>query len=234
MRYAGVLAVLALIAAPALAAITTPYVAGDFQGWDAGANPMTETFPGSGIFTASFSGLGAGTRHEFKITDGTWDNSFPGPNSWLYADAAGEITIGYDINTYADGWSPTTERLSESADPGAWTAVGDWQHLVGGTDWTNNDPLTAMVPQGGGIYSLQATLPPGDYNWKAVVTGAWDSISWDNRSVNTANWGFTVDAANPTVIFSVNAFAGTVMYELVPEPAALLGLGLLALLLRRR
>jgi hypothetical protein len=234
MRYAGLFAVLALVAAPAWAAILTPHVAGDFQGWDPGANPMIETFPGSGIWAASFTGLGAGARHEFKITDGTWNNSFPGPNSWLYADGSGGVTIWYDINTYADGWSPTTERLALSTDPGTWTAVGDWQHFVGGGDWDNANPATAMAPQGGGIYKLQATLPPGNYNWKAVVTGSWDSISWDNRSVNTANWGFTTDAVNDTVVFWVNSFAGTAKYDLVPEPAALLGLGLLGLVLRRR
>lgn len=234
MRYAGILAVLALAATPALAIITNPHVAGDFQGWDPAASAMTETFAGSGIWTASFTGLGAGARHEFKITDGTWNNSFPGPNSWLYASGAGDITIGYDTNTYADGWSPTTERLSLSSDPGTWTAVGDWQHLVGGSDWTNNDPATAMQPVGGGVFQLQATLPPGSYNWKAVVTGTWDSISWDNRSVNTANWGFTTDAVNNTVILSVNGFAGTVKTEIIPEPTAVLGLALLGLLLRRR
>ena len=218
-----------------LAAALTPafadyYIAGDFNGWNAAGNIMTDL--GGGIWKADLGNVPG--RHEFKITDGTWNNSFPGPNSWLYSDSAGNITIGYDINTYADGWSPTTERLSLSADSVGWTAVGDWQSQVGGTDWTNNNPFTAMLPQGGGIYRLQATLAPGNYNWKAVVTGSWDSISWDNRSVNTANWGFTVDALNPTVIFSVNALAGTVKYELVPEPAALLGLGLLGLVLRRR
>ncbi len=223
-----------LVAVPAWASITNPHVAGDFQGWDPGANPMTETSPGSGIWQASFTSLGANARHEFKITDGTWNNSFPSANSWLYADGNGNITISYDTNTYNDGWSPTTERLGLTADPGAWTAVGDFVSALGGNNWTNNDPHGAMTPEGNGIYKLEAVLPPGSYNWKAVVTGTWDSISWDARSINTANWAFTTDPVNDTAIFWVNAFAGTARIDVVPEPATVLALALAGLLFRRR
>jgi len=233
MKYlAAILGIGAMAVLPAMAVITTPHVAGSFQGWNPGSHPMTETFPGSGIYTLTVTNLSAG-RYEYKITDGTWANNYPGPNSWFYVGADGVITLSYDINTYADGWSPTIERLGQSTDPGAWTAVGNWQHLVGGTDWTNNDPGTAMIAQGGGIYKYMATLPPGTYDWKPVVTGTWDSISWDNRSVNTANWSFTTDAVNNTVVFWVNQYAGTAKVEVIPEPASL-GLALLGLLLRRR
>lgn len=235
-KFVAMLAV-GLLAAPAMAAISSPHVAGSFQGWDAGSNPMTETAPGSGVWTATFTGLGANERHEFKITDGTWDNSFPGPNSWLYSDAAGDVTITYNTNNIADGWSPTEERLGLSTDsPSGWTAVGDWQSQVGGGDWDNANPATAMAPQGGGIYMLEAVLAPGNYEWKAVTTGAWDSISWDNRSTNTANWGFSTDLINDTVRFWVNGPEGIAKIEVIPEPATLglFLLGTLAMLRRRR
>ncbi len=216
MRKVLPVVVLALMATPLMAAIATPYVAGDMQGWNAGSDPMTETAPGSGIWTKTFTGLDANARKEFKITDGTWGTSYPGPNSWLTTSASGDVTITYDTNTYADGWSPTVERLGLSTDPGAWTAVGDWQ------GWSNNNPATAMVPQGGGIYRFQTTVPAGTWAWKAVVTGSWDSISWDNRSVATSNWSFATDAVNDTVIFWVNAYAGTAKIDVVPEPMSLL------------
>ena len=235
MRRVLTVVAVAMCCGPAWAVIATPHVAGDFQGWDPGSNPMAETVLGSGIWTRSYTGLTPG-RYEFKITDGTWSNSYPGPNSWLTTDAAGNVTISYDTNTYADGWSPTTERLGLSTDPGAWTAVGNWQALVGGSDWTNNSPATSMVAQGGGVYKFTAVLPPGTYDWKAVVTGSWDSISWDNRSTNTANWSFTTDAVNNTAVFSVNALAGTARVEVVPEPATagLVLLGAVGLIARRR
>lgn len=216
--------------------IATPYVAGSMDGWG-GPNsyPMTETSAGSDIWMTTISGLTPNSRHEWKVTDGTWDASVPGANSWLFADGNGDITISYDGNTYSDGWSADVDRLGLSTDPGVWTAVGDWQSQVAGGDWDNANPGTAMVSLGGGIYEFSTTLSPGSYLWKAVVSGSWDSISWDSRSVGTADWAFTTDAVNDTVIFRVDSLTG-VAQTVVPEPTtfALAGLGLAALLTARR
>ena len=67
-----------------------------------------------------------------------------------------------------------------------------------------------------------------------MVTGSWDSISLDNRSVGTANWQFTVGPGETASLF-VNAFAGTAMV-VVPEPStlAILGAGLAGLFCLRR
>ena len=207
------------LASSALAAPPPPYyVAGDFNGWNAAGNLMTETSAGSGIWQVSLN-MSAG-RHEFKITEGDWGWNFPGPNSWLYADSLGNISITYDANTYADGWSPTSQRIGESVDPGSWTAAGDFE------GW--NNAAGNMTPLGGGIYEYTLTTP-GTWNWKAVVTGTptWDSISWDNRSVGTANWQFTVPDGEKAIL-SVNAFAGTARVDIVPEPSTLALLGLAA------
>jgi len=202
------------------------YLAGDFNGWNAAGNAMTDM--GGGIWEADLAGIGAG-RHEFKITMGDWGWSYPGPNSWLYADGSGNATIRWDVNTgISDGWSPTENRIG-GGDPGAWTAVGSFN------GWNNADPATALVAQGGGIYKLTTVLAPGNYEWKAVATGSWDSISWDNRSVNTGNWGFSTDAVNNTVTFWVDAAAGTARIDVTPEPATI-GLLLIgaAFIMRRR
>jgi len=216
---------LASLASPAFAAI---YVAGDFNGWNAAGNMMTEIAPG--IHQVSLTSVGAG-RHEYKVTDGTWSWNYPGPNSWFYADAEGNITLTFDSNTYADGWLSASQRLGQSVDPGSWVAVGDWQ------GWNNANPATAMVSQGGGIYLYQQVItPPGTHEWKAVVSGTWDSISWDNRSVSTANYAFTTTETDNVVRFWVNATNGTARVEVVPEPSALAlaGSALVMGLARRR
>lgn len=204
---------------------TTPHLAGEFNSWDAGANPMTDM--GGGIFSLSISGLLAGQRQEFKITDGTWDSNFPGPNSWYYADADGNITVTFNTNDVSDGWAPSQYRLGLSVDPGAWTVAGSFQ------GWDNANPATAMTDMGGGIYMLSQSLDAGDYWWKAVVTGTWDSISWDNRSVGTGDWGFSLTETS-TVNFYVDALTGVARYEVIPEPATMALLGLGALLTIRR
>jgi hypothetical protein len=236
---AGALAITlawALLAGQASAAFyDTPHVAGSFQDpvWQPGANPMTDNLDGT--WSATFSGLSANARYEFKITDGTWDSTHPGPNSWFYADNDGSITIILNNNSIAGDWSPWQYRLQLSHDPGSWTAVGNWQAQIGGFDWSNNNSFTQMVPQGGGIYSYDAHLDPGTYLWKAVVTGSWDAIGYNERSVDAGNWEFTLNSGE-FVRMSVDAFDGTIRQQVIPEPASLglAGLMGLVLLCRRR
>lgn len=206
-RITGCLVIVLLASVPALA-IDTPHVAGDFQGWDAGTDPMTETALGSGIWTATFTGLTPGARYEFKITDGTWDNAVPASNSWLFADGAGEITITYDSNVYADGWSPTYDRIGLSTDPATWIAVGSF-----GT-WDPNDVSQSMTDMGGGTYMYELTgLGAACYIWKPVVEGSWDSISWDGRSINTANMEFCSSDSADIVRLWVDSLGGRMKYE---------------------
>jgi hypothetical protein len=200
--------------------ITTPFVAGDFNGWNAG-DPnyaMTETPAGSHIYVKAITGLVAGSRHVFKITKGDWSVNLPSSgNSWFIADGAGGITITYDANYNTDGWMPPKDRLNVSVDPGNWTAVGDFQSEVGGSDWNNADPNTPLTAQGGGIYKFTATnIPPAAYFGKAVHTGTWDAIGNDNRSENADNVSFTISAATDTLNIEVDAFIGRIRIVVTP------------------
>jgi hypothetical protein len=94
-----------------------------------------------------------------------------------------------------------------------------------------------MSAVGGGIYEYQTVLAPGNYMWKAVVTGSWDAIGNDFRGINSDNTSFTVTAGDPLVTFWVNALNGSIeVVTAIPEPstAALLGLAGLALLVARQ
>ena len=92
------------------------------------------------------------------------------------------------------------------------------------------------MSQGGGIYLYQQVFTAGTHYYTAVVSGTWDSISWDNRSVGTANYEFTTTETNNVAKFWVNATNGTTRVEVVPEPSALaLAAGALVMgLVRRR
>ena len=189
--------------------IWTPYVAGDWNGWDSMADAMIEVTPG--IYEATFL-LDPWARYEFKITDGTWDNSLPGANCWLYTEDTGEVTITYDANIYDDGWAPAWDRIGLSVDLGSWNAVGDWQ------GWDPADPNTVMTPLGGGIYVHDVTnLPAGVYYWKAVVSSTWDGIGWNERSVYPADMQFGVADESDTASLYVDALTGKVKIELAHD-----------------
>ena len=207
--------------------IATPYIAGEFQGWDPAATTMAETASGSDIWIYSITGLTANQRQEFKITDGSWGSTVPAANSWYLADNDGNITITYDGNTYADGWAPAVDRIGVSYDPSAWTVVGDFWTTIGGNDWENADLQGLMVDQGGGIYSLTINnVAVGAYQGRPVMTGSWDGIGADGRSVNASNLGFATTATDNDVVFSVNALTGVAKVEVIPEPATLGLIGL--------
>jgi hypothetical protein len=224
---------LAVVAVPASA--VDYYLPGEWNGWTPNADMMTDN--GDGTYTRTMTGLTPNARYEFKVLqDGDWANpAWPGANCWFYADGDGEVTINFNTNVVSDGWLTDQYRIGVSTDLGTWTVVGGFGG-AGLPNWDNAGAGMQMAAQGGGIYKLHLYLPADTYEWKIVDTGSWDSICEDERSINTANASVTTTPGLEYVNFYVDAYTGVVKTEVVPEPAtiALLGLGGLALLRRKR
>jgi hypothetical protein len=205
--------------------VSAPMLAGDFNGWDAAANPMNDL--GGGLWDYTITGVGAGTYQQFKVTDDTWGSTAPAANSWYSADGAGEVTITFNTNVVSDGWLPEQFRVGVSTEPGAWSLVGDFN------SWNNADPAQAMTDLTGGIYAITQIMAAGNWNLKPVATASWDGIGTDGRSIDA--WNYNLVLASPTeVTVSVDAFAGTMKVDVVPEPATMALLGLGAMLIRRK
>jgi len=214
------------------------YAPGGPNGWDianTGAGSAMVEGP-SGVWTYNWSG--AGGRQEFNIvaTVNDWGSQLFGSNQWGYGDGGGNGSLTLDTNVYADGWSPSTNRISV---PGgnslSWTATGDFLSELGGGDWDNASPFGAMT-WNGSYFTTTVNLPDGTYAWKAVNTGSWDSIGpGSSNSVNGDNAVINTGGGFNTVILDVDPARGVLRTTVIPAPAAASVIGVAGLLgLRRR
>jgi glycosidase len=195
------------------------YVRGDFNDWEV-TDPLYDdgthgdALAGDGIYTALVTVATEG-RYEFKVATVDWATGYPtSGNSWLDTTLAGEVVgVTFDTNIYTDGWLPETNIIGVSTEPGAWTAVGDWQ------GWDNASPATAMTALGGGVYEFATSIAsPGTYQFKAVKTGSWDAIGSDGRSVNANTATFETTVADQNVTFIVDGNAGRVQVAVEAPP----------------
>jgi len=227
MRKAVLLLVVALMAAPALG---DAYIPGDFNGWDA----FTQMTEGPADFYSYAAHNDTPGRQQFVLLaeENNWDTKYiPSGDQWGFTDGLGDLDITFDTATYSDGWYPETNRVGVSSWTTDWTAVGDWQ------GWDNGNPATAMIDAGGGLFTYETTgLSVGEHWYKAVRTTTWDAVGADGLSINAGDFSFNVSSESEIVTFSVDASSSIIRVDVVPEPTslALLGIGGLALLRRRR
>ena len=117
------LAAAGLVAASVSVSKAQPYyVAGNYNSWaNPSATAMTDGHGAVGINgiekydysvvppqTPDFFPGGGGGGNGFKVTDGTWVNTWPPNNMQLQYDGSGNATIYFYPGTItpADGWTP--------------------------------------------------------------------------------------------------------------------------------
>ncbi len=181
---------------PAASSTGTWCVAGDFNGWEANGTPLFDDnthgdlLGGDGVFTTEL-GISLPGNYGFKITNCTWDISFPTTgNSWLTTtENDQEVKVSFDTNDHsADAGLalvPSTNIVHAWDSSNSFTAVGDFQ------GWNNTHPDTVLGDQGRGLYRLNYPVATaGAHNFKVVASGSWDAIGLDNRSTNADNIPF--------------------------------------------
>lgn len=200
-----------LLIEPVTSGAGTWCAAGDFNGWsmsplyDDGTNG--DIVGGDGVFTTD-AAIAAAGRYEWKVTNCTWDVTYPSANSWLLTTAADQtVKLCFDTNDHsADvGWDlvPAVNIVHAWDSSSNFTAVGDWQ------GWNNANPATALAAIGRGFYRLDAPVASsGAHEYKIAVTGSWDAIGNDNRSINAGNIPFTTSTAGDVVPFLLDYRTG--------------------------
>ena len=95
--------------------------------------------------------------------------------------------------------------------PDAVSFPGSYAHLLGGADWEPADPTVQGADlEGDGVWTLNATLPGGDYEFKVAIDGAWDENFGLNGEAGGDNIPFTVPDAGGDVVFYYDRGTGEI------------------------
>ena len=210
------------------------YARGSFNNFDTSLQMVDQ---GGGHFTATVTGLTAGTDYEYKIAHSDFSGAVPGSNGKVRADASGEINFHFyelDAPSWNDGWNPANaSRVGyEDHDLYNWEIVGAFN------GWPNtNDSNYSLTDQGSGLHTGTFTFATaGTYEYKfrhitsdQTLDPAWNTSIGDNFGNAAANNSFTVANANDMWTFELDLPNGrwraigpvVAASAAVPEPGTL-------------
>lgn len=157
------------------------YLAGDFNGWNQAGYKMTKS---GNIWKYTISNLAAGS-YGFKVTNGTWEESYPGSNKTFDVATACDVTITFDETTKDIKVTGTglAGALTISSVHVAGNGVAD-NAWVNGVSWGCDAAENKMTAENG-IYTITYNgVPAGEYQFKFTINGGWaHSLGLANKIV---------------------------------------------------
>jgi hypothetical protein len=190
---------LALLGATTMAQAQQYFIAGDFiNGWSSPQGSLM--YGGPTIYTNVVTGGTPGNYEQLKVTDGTWNNTWPGSNLQIDFDAGGTNTIYFIPGTFTDGWFPTANRVGYNNPGNMWEVSGDFTSPSWG-----DDASAQMTADGSGILYVNYVIPTaGTYSFKFKTVGTWNGAIGADFGMNAANASVTTVNANETVLFKLD------------------------------
>ena len=192
--------------------ITEPYIVAGTDAlcgssWTPGDVYNRMTLNADGLYEKVYTNVPAGT-HEFKVTDGTWDNSW-GDNGNNYVFETTEVQ-----NVIILFNEETKEIQVITADAGDYYTVAGTEALCG-TAWTPAYESNMMVHWGENIYKKTfKSVPAGTHEFK-VTDGSWNNSWGDNGN----NFAFTTEKVqNVTITFNAETKEITVTMSAATAP----------------
>jgi|GEM_PF-2498138 len=207
------LALSGLFAASVAVSHAQYYLAGDFQGWNPSGNPMTAG-PNANEYSYTLTGTPGGYAN-VKVTDGTWNNTWPSGNMLVKYDTTGSATVHFWPGTFSDGWKPTANRVGYD-DPDndlGWGIAGDFNGWDG-----SQSPMTSL---GNGLYTN--TVTPAAASSHAFKfqspAGNWSNINFGGDFGNGgANAGFLTLGPSQTLPVQLDLPNGRWLIPSPPPP----------------
>jgi len=185
------------------------YIAGDtINGWSSAQGSLM--YGGPVIFTNVVTGGTSGSYEQLKVTDGSWNNSWPPSNLQIDFDAGGSNTIYFIPGTFADGWFPTVNRVGYDNPGNVWEVSGDFTS----PNW-GDDAGAQMTADVSGVLSVSYMIPvPGTYSFKFKTFGTWNGAIGADFGMNAANISITTVNANETLLFKLDLPKGR--FQILP------------------
>ena len=206
----------AYIPAGALAADPAYYVAGTASlcesNWNCSDPGNKMTLNDEDLYEKTFYSVPAG-NHEFKITDGTWDNSWGkngGSANYTFATTESHnVTI-----TFNAGTKEINVALSEpTANPNAVSYYVAGSAGLCGAEWDPGYEGAKLTLGADGLYSkLFKNIPAGTYEFK-ITAGDWTRNWGVGGAADGANIKFTLEEEKH-VLITFNADTKAISYEI--------------------
>ncbi|MCA9920339.1 MAG: alpha amylase N-terminal ig-like domain-containing protein, partial [Anaerolineales bacterium] len=118
-----------------------------------------------GVYRFAGDGLAAGSYNYKVVAFNDWGTAYPATDVPFTA-------VGDQVRWY---FQPGPNRLADSANQCVATLVGNFQSVIGGSDWAPDNLRTMLWQEAPGSdwYSYSATLPAGSYEYKVARDEAW-------------------------------------------------------------
>ncbi len=199
------------LAAPAMSGSDTWCVAGGFNGWDNGGQPLFDDgtngdlIAGDGVFSFEHTFATPGLQEWKAVECGTWTGFPSSGNLWSHTSVADQtVVFELDTNDYSSNagavLAPAQNIIHARGDnlPTSFTVVGNFNS----NGFNNSDPATLMEDMGGGYYRLEVAIDTaGSYIGKVTQTGTWNAYGSNGRSTDAGNLAFTTSADGEIVVF---------------------------------
>ena len=170
------------------------------SGWNPGDPANRMALNAEGLYEITYESVAAG-HHEFKVTNGTWDQNWGMEGNNYVLELANESNVTIIFNP------ETTEIIVETVAVAPYYVAGTGD--LCGVDWNPGFEGNKMKLNADGLYyKLFKDVPAGKHEFK-VTNGTWDQ-SWGDEGNNFVLE--TTEAHNITIFF--NPETTEITYEL--------------------
>ena len=152
------------------------------------------------------------------------DTKDPGPDQFLALPSARKAWVVSGVSEVflwpvnPAEWTaslPSTEERTIA--PRSVSFPGNYALALGGNNWEPADPtVQAGDLDGDGIWTLTATLPGGDYEFKVAINGTWTENYGASGQPDGPNIRFTVPSAGGDTVFSYDRTTGEISLDINP------------------